>query len=273
MTENRIDCASNEVVLIITGCISPILNQTSLILKDIKERYRQYIDCLKYYIEESLFCNIIFCDNSGYDVPDKEDLCNYALAKGKRLEWLSFRGDLEKTASIGNKGLGEDEIMDYIFANCDFARRSKSFVKITGRLQLKNIDVLLRAAEYGKNYFYRDLYGRVNHGVDTRFYVMDTKFYLNNIRKCYERSGNFNLRYEDTISELLDGKYELLPAYPKFIGSSSGNGFNYNKEGRVKLSFLSLLCWLGLYNKYYSIIFWYYAAIHKMREYLNCPYW
>lgn len=273
MIKNKIECTSNEVVLIITGCVSPIMNQNSLVLKDIGERYRQYIESIKYYVDNSLFYNIVFCDNSGYDAPDQVELCNYALAHEKRLEWLSFRGNLEKSASISNKGIGEDEIMDFVFSNSNLAKKSRSFVKITGRLILMNISALMSYAEYGKNYFYRDLYGRVDHGVDTRFYVMDTNYYLNNIRKCYDRTRNYDLRYEDTISELLKGKYDLLPAYPVFRGSSSGNGFNYNKEGYVKLSFLSLLCRFGLYNKFYSIIFWYYAVLHKIREYVKCPYW
>ena len=273
MVKDQIDCTSSEVVLIITGCISPILNQNSLVLKDIGERYRQYVESIKYYIKESIFYNIIFCDNSGYDAADQEALCNLALAKGKRFEWLSFRGDLERSASISNKGLGEDEIMDYVFSNSSMAQASRSFVKITGRLLLLNNRELMLSACYGKNYFYRDMYGRVNHGVDTRFFVMDTSFYLNHVRKCFDRVNDYTIRYEDAVCILLEGRYNLLDSFPKIHGKSSGNGHDYSKEGAIKLCFLNFLCRHKLFDKHFTLINNYYLAIHKIREIIHYPYY
>lgn len=264
-----IDCKSSSVVLVITGCISPIKDQAHLVLKDVDERIRQYLKSIKYYIEDTDFYNIVFCENSAYELEERFELEKDAEALGKHLEWLSFNGNLTEEAKYSNKGIGEDEIMDYIFNNSQLIQNAKTFVKVTGRLILNNINSIIKYAHYGSNYFYRDLYGNVNHGVDTRFYVVDTSYYKNCLRNCYTKTDDKEMRYEDAFYVLMDGKYELFPIYPRFHGSSSGNGKIYDDEGETKLKFLDLMCRLRWYNKYYSFIYYYFKIIRKFKGWRN----
>ena len=96
-------------VLLITGCISPIKNQKWLQISDKKIRLEQYLDSIKFYIDDSIFSRIIFCDNSGCQYDGLLDLLSYAASKNKKLEWLSFEGNPNLVMKWG-KGAGEDEI-------------------------------------------------------------------------------------------------------------------------------------------------------------------
>ena len=73
------DCKKEKIILIITGCINPNPNQGWLVLKNVDERLKQYVESIIFYIENSPFKGIVFCDNSNY-VCDKitylEDLAN-----------------------------------------------------------------------------------------------------------------------------------------------------------------------------------------------------
>lgn len=262
------DYVLSDVVLIITGCISPILEQRHLVLKDVNERLRQYVESLEYYINESPFCNIIFCENSGYKTEQKNRIFSVANCKGKNFEWLSFHGNLKKSAIYGNKGIGEDEIMNYIMNESKLINNVHSFVKITGRLIIKNINQLSESICLGENYFYRNMYGLLNH-VDTRFYVMDILYYKIHIQKCYERVGQLDMPYEEVFYILMDGHYKLLPVYPRVHGASSGNGTIYDNEGDIKLRILDFLCNKGLYNQVFPLIYYYLKIEKKLKRWLR----
>ena len=262
----KIDVASQEVVLIITGCIAPITNQSHLVLKDIEERHRQYIHSLLFYIKQTNFYNIIFCDNSSYVSHEQSVVEEMARKEGKTFEWLSYRGDMEKSAFYSNKGIGEDEILSYVIEHSQLINKSRTIVKITGRLILKNIEQIVENAQYGVTYFYRDLYGDVNHGVDTRFYVSDLLFFKSNLMDCFARLNNYELRLEDAYYYIMKGEYSLLPIYPRFEGMSSGNGRIYDSESELKLRILDVMCRCGVYNKYYSPIYYYFKSIRKIRK-------
>lgn len=93
---------------------------------------------------------------------------------------MKFKGDDQEVVKYNNKGIGEDEIMDYVCTHSQLYAEADSFVKITGRLLLININELMANAEFGKNYFYRDIYrGKDTKGLDTRFFYNFKK----NIRK------------------------------------------------------------------------------------------
>lgn len=250
------NCDIKNTILIITGCIKPNVEQGFLLLKDVDERLRQYVDSIVFYIKESTFKGIVFCENSNYPYNKIDELQHLACMYGKSFEWLSFSGDNKKVVAFNNKGLGEDEIMNYICENSQLYALTDSFAKVTGRLHLININQLMDFAVGGKNYFYRDIYrGRTNKALDTRFYIITKSFYENHVRNCYERVGNLSLCYEKVFFRLIqENEYSLLNAYPHFIGQSSGDGKDYGKIKSSYMNILDFLCKYNLFNRYFILI-------------------
>lgn len=248
----QIDCTSQEVVLIITACIQPNQNQKYLVLKDVSERLCQYLSCIEFYISESPFCNIVFCDNSNYPIINKEALIHKAKLKGKNLEMLRFMGNSDLVAKFSTKGIGEDEIMDYVLTNSILASQAKTFFKVTGRLLITNMQKLVKGIHYGENYFLRDIYSDTC-SLDTRFYAMDLVCYSKMLRRCYERVNDYDMSYERAFFLLIRGNYLSFRCYPRFVGRSSGVGTNYGSEPKAKLKVLDVMCRCGVFN--YGFIF------------------
>ena len=259
-----INVTDSSFVLIITGCISPLHNQRYLVLKDEKERLKQYLECLDYYIRNTKIKNIVFCENSGFIYEKVDELLKFTSALGKKMEWLSFRGDMELVAKYSTKGIGEDEILDYVFTNSKLIKDAKSFSKITGRLILGNIDELLECVQYETNYFYRDIYSN-GLNLDTRFYVMDVRSYNSYLRRCYSIVKDYNLSLESVYRELLRKKYKTLPFYPRFKGISGGVGTDYGKESSTKLFLIDVLCKWNLYDNLASFL----VVLFKIRRRIN----
>ena len=248
----QINCTSRDVVLIITACIQPNMNQRYLVLKDVSERLFQYLSCIEYYIAESPFCNIVFCDNSNYSIIERDALVHKAKLKGKNLEMLSFMGNSDLVAKYSTKGIGEDEIMDYVLTNSVLASQAKTFFKVTGRLLITNLQDLVKDIHYGCNYFLRDMYSDTR-SLDTRFYAMDMVCYNQLLHRCYERVNDYDMSYERAFFLLIRGNYLPFRRYPRFVGRSSGVGIDYGSEPKIKLKVLDTMCGYGIFNN--SIIF------------------
>lgn len=261
MNDNKIliNCHSNEVALLITGCIKPYVNQEWLVLKDPEERLRQYVESIRFYIENSDFEYITFCENSNFETSEKDTLTLLASSTGKHFEWLAFEGDL--ACLRYGKGGGEDEIVDYAFANSKWIEHTRTFVKVTGRLKVMNVNQILRGCVYGKNFFYRDIYRPHMHGVDTRFYICDTEFFNKKLRNCYRNVISEDVEgLEEDYYKLLKGEYTNPQSYMRIDGVSGGNGRIYSEESKCRIRFYDLFCKLGLYNRCFPILFTLYRS-------------
>lgn len=160
-------------VLLITGCISPNKNIYKLKLKDEEERLRQYLQSIKYYIEETKFKKIIFCDNSGNKPNEK--IVELAKICGKEFEWLYFIGNLEKVVKQG-KGYGEAEIVKYVLEHSELISEQDYLVKVTGRLLVKNIDLLIKMSN-GDVRIWPIKVEELRFYINTRIYMMPVKIY------------------------------------------------------------------------------------------------
>ena len=266
----QIDCMSEDVVLIITACIQPNQNQRYLSLKNVEERLHQYIACIEFYLAHSPFHHIVFCDNSNYTIEETAVLMQKAKDAGKSLEMLRFMGNSDLVAKFSTKGIGEDEIMDYVLTNSILVSRAKTIIKVTGRLLITNTKKLVDGFCYGKNYFLRDIYSDTR-SLDTRFFAMDVNSYNLLLRRCYERTNDYDMSYERVFFQLLQGRYSSFCCYPRFVGRSSGVGTNYGAEPKAKLYLFDVFCSLGVFNKDVCFFCILYANIllRKVRTLIN----
>lgn len=224
----------SKIVILITGCISPSSNIYMLAIKDSNERRRQYIDSIYYYIEKSKVRKIVYCDNSNAK-PD-EKLFEDAKKHGKELEWISFQGDEEKTISKG-KGYGEAEIVKYAMEHSVLLRNSEYFIKITGRLKVRNLNFFVRTAKISNIYFcpVRTLTNQLY--INTRIYMMPISVY----KKYFWNSGDYVFDAEDIYLEHAFGKciisgnvnYKKFPYLPRIDGISGSTGRNYSSNIRL----------------------------------------
>lgn len=242
---------SDELVLLITGCISPDPTQKFLKLTSPEVRLKQYIDCIEYYIFDSDFKLIVFCDNSNTTF-DTSELHQMAKKNSKEIEILTFMGDTGKTIEKG-KGFGEGEIIAFALHNSLLLRKAKAFAKVTGRLKIKNINTIIKNVR-GGNFFNSDIY-RIG-AIDTRFYICDINYYNRYLRNVYENTSyEHSMALEDLFRIALDKNhhYKCTRRYPRFEGVSGGSGRNYSRENRCKLLFFDLLCGLGVFTSIYHL--------------------
>ncbi|MBD5464194.1 MAG: hypothetical protein HDR24_14270 [Lachnospiraceae bacterium] len=217
------------MLAIITGTIKPPFQMSQLILRDEKERLRQYEESLCSIIDSKAFSRIVFCENSSYGTEKLLHLVDAAERKDIILELLSFQGNIEK-ACIHGKGYGEGEIMDYVFSHSEIASKEPYFVKITGRLKVDNIKDITAHLNQEKTYFNipnrtrRDLY-------DTRIYGMPArqfkKLFLDAYEQVMDEQGIFLERVYTQVIQENRIKVTNFPRYPRIVGVSGSGGSVY----------------------------------------------
>ena len=138
-------------VLIITSTVS--VNSCLTVLVDREIRLQQYIDSILFYLNAKVIDKIVVCDNSGFDYSELKFLSELACSNNKQIEFLNFKGSVNQIQEKG-KGFGEGEIMKYILTNSKlFFEEEGSFLKVTGRLKVVNIDWVVKYLNPNINYF------------------------------------------------------------------------------------------------------------------------
>ena len=255
--QHYIDTNEN-LCLLITGCINPNKKQKYLFIDNVDIRLNQYIDSITYYIGNSIFKKIVFCENSNFSYADKKKLYELAIDNGKELEWLSFQGDENNVVKYG-KGYGEGEIINYALRNSNLLKTCHIFAKVTGRLVITNINSVICRRHNQLIVMNEDIYRR--KGIDTRFYVIDKKIYQTYFIDAYKYSNDSleeSVALEDVFREVIINKklkYSNSREYPRFVGISGGSGKNYSKESYLKLNFLDIICRLNILKFFAPLIY------------------
>ena len=233
-----------NTVLLLTSCINPGGMQYT-VLQDKEERKKQYIQAVKFYLENTKF-RIVLCDNSGEDLTELKE-----IEVGPRLEILSFQGN-DYDTSLG-KGFGEFGIVQYAFQNSRFLKEATSVVKITGRLIVKNLIEILRLHEklffYPKRYVYVE--DNAHRAFDSRCIVANKEFFSRHFlvsdNPINDSAGYYFEHYlYDSIQKLPQCYVVSDFALPLAISGVSGtSGIEYEFEeldyGK-KLAFIRDFC-------------------------------
>ena len=165
------------MLLLITGCINVNKNIPLVKVYDLKSRLNDYINTINWAIETKIFTDIIFCENSNYQLEISKIFCK-AKNYGKSFEYLTFSGNIQNIVQQG-KGYGEGEIIDFALNNSRLLKKYKFFCKITGRLKISNIDSLINQQS---NWFMNK---KELKETDTRFYCIKKDDYNTFLRNSY----------------------------------------------------------------------------------------
>lgn len=217
------------MLLIITGCIQVAKDTPYVAIRDTEERLHDYLETIRWAIEETPFTDILFGDNSNYQLDALDEIHKlFALSKtrGKHFSYYSFQGNgLE--VRLKGKGYGEGEIIAWLYENSPTMRKYEYYYKITGRLTIQNIHKV-QLSNKAENLFIFDIGMR---SVDTRFYKMKMKDYENFFKKAYQEVNDSENRvleyvYFSTLTRhhLPFGRFNRSL---EFRGKSGSSGTEY----------------------------------------------
>lgn len=237
--------------LLITSAIDlskAMAYQVELIDTDI--RLTQYIDSIKFAINHySCISHIVFCDNTNYRF-DYTQLTQFAQAKGKTLEMLSFEGDFDKIEKLG-KGFGEGELIKYALMNSKTLNSCDYFYKLTGRLFIKNMDAVIRFTKSPNAFIYYPsiLYQNKFDYVNTIFYKVEKNLYLNVLLDSHIYVNDLKYIYLENIffSKLKYYPLKSFGIFPIISGQSGSTGLKYDLSS-FKLFIELNLNYLGIHN-------------------------
>lgn len=215
---------------IITGTIKPSAQIGQLVVRDEKERLKQYKEGLNSLLDLGTFSKLVFCENSNYGTEELQFLSETAQEKGIELELLSFQGDTENIC-IHGKGYGEGEIMEYVFSNSRLISGETYFVKITGRLKVDNGKELVNQLLENRTYF--NIPNRtIKNFYDTRIYGMPVQqfkeLFLHAYHRVMDGEGTFLEIVYTRILQDNDIKVYNFPRYPRIKGVSGSEGIEYD---------------------------------------------
>lgn len=232
-----------EPVLLIIGSIDVSKNtpfMTHLVATE--DRKQQYFDSIEFAINNyQTINNIVFSENTNFQY-NYSKLKQLAQKKGKELEVLSFVGDSIKTQEQG-KGYGEGEAIKYTLVNSQLLKKSKSFIKLTGRLKIANFDNVFSPQK--ENCFHRAYYGG---SVCTVIYKTNIDFYntylLDVYKNVQDRKGIFleHIFFENLKNNKGINSFNNLPCIMGVSGST-GTNYSHNYIRKTRLYFN-----LGLLN-------------------------
>lgn len=236
------------MIILMTACIQPPCDGVCEYVKNADIRLAQYLEALNYYISCNAVEGIVICDNSNYSIRDNDIAQHVSNYREKPIEIISFDGN-GKTI-IQGKGYGEGEIIEYAINNSKLIKKTGTFLKVTGRLKVLNLDALAIGMSEEKNYFIRDIYNGWD-GIDTRLFFCQVDFYLKCFKEKYTRvddSSGYTL--ERVFYNQLRGKHNFrsFRFYPHIEGMSAGNGIDYRRMSVMKRTFLDALCFVNLFN-------------------------
>ena len=234
-----------KITLLLTACVNP-QGMSYTALNDPAQRLQQYIDAIKFYIEETSV-NIVVVENTRYD------LSKY-FPSSNRLEFLSFYGnDYDKTLG---KGYGEALIFDYAMTHSILLRNSEAICKITGRNKVLDIANRLKT--------YEAIREKVIAGVDIKRkfvgakciccptifwkeYFLVNKSLINDSKHSYFE----NVLYSSLKEWIKDGHRLSLIVTPIPIKGVSGTSA---KELSMPFTvYLKCICGAFILNLYYKI--------------------
>lgn len=225
-----------KTVILLTGCINPN-GMPFTQLTDANERQKQYVDAILFYLSNTN-CPIVFCENSNTDI---SHIFNNAQ---NRLEILTFPGNQHKQRG---KGYGEVEIIEYALQHSLYLKEDCIIIKITGRLIVNNIGIIINSLPSHKNFitclFHSDL-----SFADSRIFCATSPFFREFITNKKYINDSKNIFFEHILaSTVLSSSMCFVPYVenPLIMGisGSTGEKYSHTATDRKKKYLFKLYSW------------------------------
>lgn len=139
--------------------------------------------------------------------------------------------------------------MDYVLKHSQLIQGEEWFVKLTGRLQVVNLDSILKKVNQQTNYLQTMYMNTKKKVIDTRFFACTIKDYNRYFRDLYKEVNDSQKIYiEKLFAQKMmnsDIVYKNMPVYPNIAGQSGSSGVEY-KLPLVKYCLKQIMCRLNL---------------------------
>ncbi|WP_127904523.1 hypothetical protein [Aeromonas caviae] len=239
--------SNNEMIpLLISSCV--VSNAPLTVLSDKKQRLQSTVNAL---LALSVSCRnvpIVICDGSGYDFSCEKELLQ---EKFDRIEFLSFHNDSDSVRLYG-KGYGEGQIVNYALEHSSILKEYDFFAKCTSKLWPSNYLQCIKNFS-GKSAFLTAPFLSPDK-VDTRFYIINKQFYIDNFYNVHTKVDDLNGRHlEHVFFEVIDNmpyKDVIGRIIPEIYGHSGSVGVHF-KPSKTKniIKKLKVMCAVALSMK------------------------
>ncbi len=161
-----------DIALLLVATIN-IGNKALLKRNNTKERLLDYEQSLRLWLKQKSISKIVFVDNSAYSLDSLKKVAAEHNTLGKEVEFLSFNF---VSPTDSNIALGELVSIDHALENSKLLSTCDSFVKMTGRVFVRNIDAIVKDLDAGFHMVSR-LSENLTY-VDSASVIFNKKFYL-----------------------------------------------------------------------------------------------
>lgn len=218
---------NHKYVIFLTACVNPG-GMANTLHTDCRQRAEEYKEALYFYLQKTKL-SIVFCENTLCDMSN--EFSSY-IASG-RLEYLTFDGNHYNKKR--GKGVGEVEIMEYAFLHSKLLQDGDHIIKITGRLKILNIRLLIAVRRvFGDDYIQL----RINKDgtfAHSQFFIAPVLF----LRRYFIPLGRYiddrdYIYFEHMLGRAVkeQNEYYLLPLFdiPLIFGISGTNAQPYQSS-------------------------------------------
>lgn len=217
--------------LLITSAITPASSEI-VELTSVEDRLNYTAEGINNWLRMLPELQIVICDGSNYDL---QEFVNTQWPHAS-IEVLTFSNNSMKVSELG-KGYGEGEISAYALKNSKILRRSKVFMKCTSKLWVNNIVEILQNNVSTQFHIKRRKNSQglfVLTWVDTRFYIVEKRFYRRHLSRLYKtvnRKSKYYIEHAflDRLTTLKSLPKIQFPIKPVICGVSGTSGRRHEK--------------------------------------------
>jgi hypothetical protein len=249
-----------EICLLLTSTID-VQNKSHVIRNDSDMRLNDYAVSLKKWLKnQQSIKKIVFVENSGHNLDYLMEVVKTNNIYDKQVEFLSFKYSAEGDTDIS---MGEIKSIEYAMSQSQLLKTSEYFLKVTGRVFVRNIDSMVKnlysdfhiVARLSENLMY----------MDSMAAFFNTKCYLNEIQPYVLRemadgsSGkkDFESIFARAVHFALSNNYKWYPLPEEYVleGISGTKNISYLKKyGRMHAFWANFVgnCFNKIYRNAYN---------------------
>lgn len=220
--------------ILITTCITS--SDPLAKLDDPSKRLFHVVEGIQKWLEIHPKASLVLCDGSNFDLMP---LISLRFPKAD-IECLCHTNSSEKI-SLHGKGYGEGEIIKYALSHSVKLMASSIFIKCTGKLWVENFNdclkewngIFMADAHFTKSF--NPYLAKLDY-IDTRFYITDKNFYLENLLNLYlETNYQKDCSLENIFLKKINAiklKNFIFMSNPIICGVGGGSGTYYKNNKR-----------------------------------------
>lgn len=221
----------------------------------VNERLIEYLDSLLFYITKTNFKKIIFIDWNDYPINNLSFITDIWKIYWKKIEILSFKNDQNNVVDKW-KWWWEQAIIEFAIKNSKLLSENKPFYKVTWRYIVNNINDILEASKWIDVIFNILMMNKLinkNHYVNTAFFKVTKKFFLDYLWWCWEfvNDNKWDILekiYFNRLVKIPNMKINSFNKVPEFYWKASNSWKPLERTSIVTLLIRKLLLSLNLYN-------------------------